>query len=233
MIIKLLKIIFMKKMYSFLMMVALIIAISTSSCNNAKEGKESNTDSNNVTTTIKMDANSANVKKYSMKSGKVTSTAEVMGLTQNMITYFDDYGAKECIETSGEMMGRKQLNRTIMTKDFIYQLDILNKAGVKTKKSEAIFGADIDFSKVDEEMLQKQKMKRTGTENFLGRTCDKYTIDNEKIKGYFLVWNNMPLKTEGEAMKMKIKIEASKIEENVSIPAEVFEVPADFKITER
>ena len=82
------------------------------------------------------------------------------------------------------------------------------------------------------DIAKEMNIKKVGTQSFLGKTCDKYTIDFKKqqMKGSYLVWNGIALKTEMTVMGMKTTIEATKIEENPTIPADKFEVPKGIKI---
>jgi hypothetical protein len=52
------------------------------------------------------------------------------------------------------------------------------------------------------------------------------------MKGYFLIWNGISLKTELEASGMIIRMKATEIDTETSIPKDIFEIPADFKMIE-
>ena len=66
------------------------------------------------------------------------------------------------------------------------------------------------------------------TEEIMGKTCDKYTMDDPalKMKSTYSVWNGIPLKSEIDMAGVKATVTTTKIEENASIPAEKFEIPA-------
>ena len=87
---------------------------------------------------------------------------------------------------------------------------------------------------MSEDMIKDMNLKKEGTEEFLGKNCEKMSIDYEKMKmkGNFLVYRSLALKMDTEMGSTKIKMVAEKFVENPSIPTNKFEVPADVKITE-
>ncbi|MGE5848117.1 MAG: hypothetical protein ACM34O_15445, partial [Ignavibacteria bacterium] len=70
------------------------------------------------------------------------------------------------------------------------------------------------------------------TESILGKTCEVFSMNNEKskLKGTVYNWQGLTLKSEIEMGGIKMKTAATKIEENIPIPSEKFEVPKDIKI---
>jgi hypothetical protein len=171
--------------------------------------------------------------KYAIKSGIVQYKTEMMGMEVMQTLTFDDYGKKEATDVEMEMMGVK-LHTVNLTKDgFIYNLDMVKKTGTKSPEIN-MANASIDFENLTEEMVKEMELKKLGTEEFLGKTCEKMSIDNKKMgmKGTFLVYKGVALKSETDLGSMKMNLLAEKFEENPTIPAEKFEVPADIKITE-
>jgi hypothetical protein len=171
--------------------------------------------------------------KYAIKSGIVQYKTEMMGMEVMQTLTFDDFGKKEATDVEMEMMGVK-IHTVNLTKDgFIYNLDMVKKTGTKSPEVN-IANASIDFENLTEEMVKEIDLKKLGTEEFLGKTCEKMSIDNKKMsmKGTFLVYKGVALKSETEMGAMKMKLIGEKFEENPEIPAEKFEVPADVKIIE-
>jgi hypothetical protein len=84
-------------------------------------------------------------------------------------------------------------------------------------------------------MVKDMNLKKEGTEEFLGKTCDKMSIDYKKMdmKGTFLVYKGISLKMNTDMGTTKMNMVGEKFTENPEIPAEKFEVPADIKITEK
>jgi len=171
--------------------------------------------------------------KYAIKSGIVQYKTEMMGMEVMQTLTFDDYGKKEATDVEMEMMGVK-IHTVNLTKDgFIYNLDMVKKTGTKSPEVN-IANASIDFENLSEEMVKEMDLKKLGTEEFLGKTCEKMSIDNKKMsmKGTFLVYKGIALKSETDMGSMKMNLLAEKFEENPTLPAEKFEVPADIKIQE-
>lgn len=77
-------------------------------------------------------------------------------------------------------------------------------------------------------------LSKQGTEEVMGKTCDKYTMDDPtlKMKSTYCVWNGIALKSEINMAGIVAKVTTKKIEENASVPATKFEIPKDIKITE-
>lgn len=171
--------------------------------------------------------------KYAMKSGIVVYNTQMMGMDVKQTMYFDDAGAKEAQEVSMEMMGVKIHTLTISKDGFMYTLDMEKKTGTKMAAN-AGMAQNIDFENLSEELVKDMDLKKLGTEEFLGKTCEKMSIDYKKMsmKGTFLVYKGVALKSETDMGTMKINLVAEKFEENPTIPAAKFEVPADIKIME-
>lgn len=207
----------------------------------ACSGGSKNTDGTENDSTKTDSVKNVEVKgKYQIKSGIITYVSETMGMKQDVSIYFDDYGSKECTETSSEMdmgiAGKVKIHNVSLSKDgYMYSLDLTNKTGTKMKANPAAQkNKDIDFSGMTDEVMKQMHIAKLGTETFLGKTCEKYSIDDPtfKMKGTYTVWNGIPLKSEIDMSGIGVKLIAKKLEENAVIPAEKFEVPKDVKITE-
>jgi hypothetical protein len=172
--------------------------------------------------------------KYEIKSGIVEYKTQTMGTDVTQTLYFDDYGAKETNEMLMEIAGIKSNTRSILVDGYMYNLDLTTKTGTKTKAFSAN-GADINFRELSEEMEKKMNLKKLGSEEYAGKNCEKFTIDYKDLnmKGTFLVWKGVPLKSEVDLSTMKTKMEAKNFQENADVPSEKFEVPAGFQITEQ
>lgn len=171
--------------------------------------------------------------KYEIKSGIVEYKTKTMGTDVVQTLYFDDYGARETNEMALEIAGIKSNTRTIMKDGYMYNLDLNTKTGTKTKALST--GTDINFNELSDEIVKRMNLKKTGSEDFAGKNCDKYTIDYKDLamKGTFLVWKGVALKSEVDLSTIKTTMEAKTFQENADIPAEIFEIPADFTITEQ
>jgi hypothetical protein len=168
--------------------------------------------------------------KYAIKSGIVQYKTQMMGMDMKQTLTFDDYGAKEATDMEMDMMGVKMHTVTISKDGFIYTLDMEKKTGSKISGK----SPDIDFENLSEEMVKDMNLKKEGTEEYLGRTCEKMSIDytKMKMKGTFLVYKGVALKSDTDMGTMKMKLVGEKFIENPEIPASKFEIPADVTITE-
>ncbi len=166
--------------------------------------------------------------KYSIKSGIVEYKTQMMGMDVKQVHTFDDYGKLEAQDVAMEMMGTKIHNKTIIKEGYVYNLDLIKKTGTKSPIN-AMTNTDIDFENLSEELIKDMDLKKLGTEVFLGKTCDKMSIDYKKMqmKGTYLVYKGVPLSMDNEIGTMKIKMVADKFVENPSIPADMFDIPAD------
>lgn len=202
---------------------AIGLMVLASSCINNKK-PNSSTESKNSTETIL-----SKKTKYTIKSGIVEYKAQMMGMDYKQLTYFDEYGGKETIELAMQMTGMDAKSITIMKDGYMYNFNPVEKTGTKNRISEKT--GNIDFQNLSKEIQEEMNIKKVGEETFLGKPCIKFSIDDKslKMKGYYLVWKGVALKTDITMSTAKIYIEAINIQENVAIPAERFEIPADIK----
>jgi len=171
--------------------------------------------------------------KYAIKSGIVEYKTQMMGMDMKQLLTFDDYGKIEMTEVIMEMTGMKTHSVTLTKDGFVYAYDLEKKIGTKNP----FYGGgsqNIDFENMSKEMISDMKLKKEGTEEFLGKKCDKMSIDYDKMKmkGSFLVYKGVALKMETDMGTVKMNLVADKFVENPEIPAGKFEIPADVVITE-
>jgi hypothetical protein len=212
-----------------------LLAVMLASCkNDAPKTDTPAEQQSGVETTAPATKEASTSGKYGIKSGIVEYTTKMMGMDVKQVIYFDDYGAKQATESKMKMMGTESHSVSLIKDGYMYSYDLSSKAGTKIKMSGPT-GADIDFRNISEEMMKKMNLKKEGEEDFAGKTCEKYSIDytDMKMKGTFLVWQGIALKTNIEMSSMKMEMEAKNIHENAVIPAEKFELPSDIKITEQ
>lgn len=175
-------------------------------------------------------------KKYDLNSGKITYSSKVMGKDVTTILYFEQNGNVECRETMFDMtvMKRKisSKKRTLIKDGYLYDLDLVKKTGTKRKitAGQSLEG-EINFRELTEKEIKKYDVKELGNENVLNKSCKKYSINSKILSGTFWVWNNISLRAEFGSGIMATSQTATKIEENIKIPVEIFEVPKDIVIT--
>ncbi len=139
------------------------------------------------------------------------------------------------MSTETDMMGNKTKQNTIIVSADGWEcvLNPADKTGVKTKS-----GGDDDESplaqlKSDDDqtfrqMIENEGGKILGNETFLGKNCItvEMTIEDHATKMWY--YKGIPLKIENNSYSM----EATSIEENVSIPDSRFKIPSDYTINE-
>jgi hypothetical protein len=180
----------------------------------------------------------SNYKKYDTKSGIVTfeTKMEMSGMTikTKSVVYFDDYGIKECEETyKTDASGKEALTDRSFVKDgFRYTCSIENKGGIKTKALG--YGVAAPFNMDEASTMKDVQFKKTGDETICGKPCESFSMVTPSGVIKMFGWNKIALKTtlDNASMKMKTETVATKVEENVSIPADKFEVPKDVVMKE-
>ncbi|MCF8378754.1 MAG: hypothetical protein K9H49_04200 [Bacteroidales bacterium] len=201
-----------------------IVVIAVVSCQNQSNSNDNNL-SNASSEKIRSEEKEKPKGRYAIKSGIIEYKTQMMGMEMKQILTFDDYGNKENTDIEMEMMGTKIHTVTITRDGFIYTLDMVAKTGTKMKG----VSPNIDFENLSEEMSREMNLTKLGTEKFLGKTCDKMSIDYTKLnmKGFYLLYKGVPLKIDAEMGSTKMKLDAEKFVENPQIPDAIFEIPSD------
>ena len=172
----------------------------------------------------------AQEKLYTVKSGIVTMEMDMMGQKVTQEVYFDDYGAKQA--TVGNFGGRKSRNivvdgSTVMVND-----------DEKTAMKMPMMGQQerVNFSNLDEKAIKKYKVKELGTETVAGKECKKYEVTlfmmGQPQKQTVCVYKGITLKSESKSDFGSMNQVATKIQENVEIPASMFVLPEGVKVEE-
>lgn len=178
--------------------------------------------------------------RYGIKSGIIYKkiTNSMMKGENTITTWFDQYGAVEVSQnyTKMEMMGQKieETTWSSMRDGMLYSYKIGQKTGTKFNISSTFDPKNVDWSKLSDDLMKQYKVEKSGTEEFLGKTCDVYTMNNTEMGmvGKYLLWKNISLKTDTKMAGMTVVEEVTKLEENVSIPSSKLELPTDVVFTE-
>ena len=137
-------------------------------------------------------------------------------------------------ETSSDIMGTKTNEKSLMIndKEYSYIINPTQKTGMKMKSDEAEENPmDLIKSQEDQtfkQMIEKEGGKIVGNETFLGKNCIVVEMnkDGQSMKMWY--YKGIPLKMTNPVFTL----EATKFEENASIPSSKFEVPKDIKFSE-
>ena len=224
------------KSISFIVILSAFLFVC--SCNSPEKGTAESKDEKKVEQTFDEDVvadRPADSKgKFLVKSAIIEFDSEIIGMKQSMTMCIDKWGELSFVEMQGELMGMKSHNISLIKDGFEYTIDMTKKTGTKKPYILKNNPEDIDFSALSPEIMKEFGMTKEGTEVFLGKKCDKYSVNNSltKMKGYYLVWKGIPLKTEVSVTGMSIKMTAKKIDLNAAIPSTKFDIPAGIKITE-
>ena len=162
--------------------------------------------------------------RYGIKSGILTQKSE-MGETT---IYFDNYGALEAQKMKMNFMGN-EMEMTILHKDGkTYMINATEKQ-VQEMTDGGMGGNSINFLNLTDAVKSANKIKEAGKETILGKECTKYTMEASQMGMTMTqtvwVWEGIALKTLTDGGQFTFGNEAVKLEENVEIPASVFEIP--------
>jgi len=185
---------------------------------------------------------SKNANKYAIKSAhiKYDLTGNITGEKE---VWFDDYGTKYYEEakttTTIEMFGIKNTeeeHKISITNDGIhYEIDMINKTGYKSKmpEMEAFRQYAENMSKEEQEKFKNDILdsfggKMVGEEKFMGKECEIMEVMGRKS----WLYKGITLKAEGSMMGVVNNEVATKIEENIDVPASRFEPTAGISYEE-
>ena len=171
----------------------------------------------------------AQVNMYEVKSGIVTMEMDMMGRKVVQEIYFDDYGAKQA--TIMEFQGKKM--RAIDVKGENVMIDDENKTATKMPAM-GMTNEKINFLDKSEKNIRKNKIKELGTETVAGKECTKYSVAvfvmGQVLKQTVWVYKGITLKSSISTDFGEMGMAATKLVEDVEIPAKTFEVPEGLKI---
>ena len=171
----------------------------------------------------------AQEKLYEVKSGIVTMEMDMMGQTMTQEIYFDDFGAKQA--TVSNFGGNKMRMLVIDGSNVMVSDD------QKTATKMPMMGAQerVNFCNLTEKESKKYKGQELGKETVAGKECTKYSVTlmmmGQPQKETVWVYKGISLKTTTNS-DFGGNQTATKIQENVEIPASMFTVPAGVKIQE-
>ena len=174
----------------------------------------------------------AQEKLYEVKSGIVTMEVDMMGRKIVREIHFDDYGAKQA--TISEMRGQKM--RGVEVDGEMLMINDAEKTAMKMPAMGMGGGSNerINFLNTDPKYIKKNKIKVLGTETYLDRECTKYSVAlfmmGQVVKQTVWVYKGITLKSSLATDFGEMVQAATKLEEDVEIPAETFEVPEGLTI---
>lgn len=222
--------------HSFLLFAAAVSAIALAACGDDGAKSDAPADKGDsaaaVATTSESSTASA-ARPFKVKSGIVESTIDLMG-EQKQTIYFDDYGTKQAIVTSMEMMGQKSESITINADGWTITYDPAKKEGTKRKAAiGATTSAVPDLSTLSDATKERYKLKEIENREIVGKDAEGYSMEAMGMPMKVWIWEGIPMRTEVTMSGDKAMVtEVKNLQVDVAVPADRFVVPADVKLTE-
>jgi len=168
--------------------------------------------------------------RYTVKSGIVTMEMDMMGQAMVQEIYFDDYGAKQA--TVSNFGGQKM--RTLVVDGSNVMVNDAEKTAIRMPMMGD--AERINFSNLTEKDIKKNKIKELGEETIAGKPCKKYSVSvfmmGQVIKQTVWVYKGITLKSSSNTDFGEMVQTATKVVEDVEMPASMFTVPEGVKIQE-
>ena len=152
--------------------------------------------------------------------------------------YFDDWGRKQAEFTNSTIKVGKYTKHSSLLKitkgDYQYIINIENNSG--TKRENPIIEKmielknQINYGDFGEQLLFVDGGFESGSDIIAGKKCKVYEFKKQNTQKW--IWNWLMLKSETNRGKIKIIVLAKNIEEDVSVPDSVFNIPQNVLITE-
>ncbi len=182
---------------------------------------------------------------FEMRSATVEYETSTVGkgvnTTGTEVFSFVDRGQKSCRRSKAtnttKFLGRTKTEETntnaIIRDGWIYTFDEKTRTGTKMSMEQVQQmaqsmgkGAQGQTARgYAKEFVENNGGQWLGTEEFLGRKCDVFTLWGFKTWAY----KGVPLKTEGTMMGITTRTVATKFDENAAVPASMFEIPDDIQ----
>lgn len=199
-------------------------------------GQKSSKNASNPDATAKeMAQEMADVKSYLIE---YKTTMDMQGMKSTTISkqWIDIKNDRLAMETETEtdMMGQKtkESGLTINKDGWTYVINLSNKTGLKMKsdgnEEDPMENIKPENEETFRQIVEKDGGKIIGNEDFLGKNCIVVEMKNEGTTMKMWYYKGIPLKMSSNIYVM----EATKLEEGVSIPNSKLDIPQGIKITE-
>lgn len=165
-------------------------------------------------------------RKYEVKSGVIEYRYPNMSRT----LWFDDYGAREATLATVEGASVK----TIRSGGFEYAIDVEGKTATRTKAK--TYNPEVpDPATLSASEKEGLKLATLPDKTVAGKVCKGLSFVREDMTVKAWQWKRITLYSETlmDGAKDPLVREVSRIETDVALPAGVFDVPADYTISDR
>ena len=172
----------------------------------------------------------AQVKKYDIKSGVITyESINSFGIKMKIVVSFDDYGMRECRDT---YLGDKLKESFFSDGKNLYRVNHMEKTAYNIGPAYRGTELRVEWTEFGTEADRKSgKYKKLPPRKIADKNCEMFEYNNGKgtITQYG-GWNKILLYMDVKMKDMETIQRALKVEENVKVPAEKFEIPNGYKI---
>jgi outer membrane lipoprotein-sorting protein len=158
--------------------------------------------------------------------------------TGDKTLYFKDWGRKQAeFSTSTIKVGRYSKDANLLklsNGNWQYIINLESKTG--TKREHPIleklreFKDQISYGEFGEQLALMNGGIETGSDPIIGKKCRVFEFKSKNSRLW--LWNWLILKSETLSGKVKINVQATSIQENVSIADSIFKPPLDVLVTE-
>ena len=180
------------------------------------------------------DVSSNSATPYSIESGIMEYTTDVLGVEVVTTIYFDDYGNREesVMFCDDAIMG---MNERTFTKDgYEFTIDLKENTATKVKLPEDMQVMNeagvLNPAQMTDDQKRMYDLKEEGSEKVLGKTCNVFsTIGLAGKRTKFYEYKGVMMKIE---MGGELVYEAYKFEENATMPEWFYEIPDGIEVEE-
>ncbi len=152
--------------------------------------------------------------------------------TGTAVHYIDDYGMKTAVYSEVTNEGEMTRGWVISSGEYQYIWDPDRPGqGMKMKNplvSRIKQSSPGEIEALTAETYEKMGMKKTGTENFLGKECDLL----KGTMGKVLIWNGVMLLIDLSMGEFRSRQEATSVKTNIPVDQKYFIVPANITFQE-
>lgn len=171
-------------------------------------------------------------KRYHVESGKVIYNVKSPEGKGTKVLIFDSYGMRESVHETLQKHGKTVKDQlTILNNGKAYAVNLLTNEAQDMSETTgmAMRLGGKDMSASGKKMLESMGGEKIGTENFLGKNCEKWQV-HTMGKTTMLIWKGLTLKTTTSVLGIKSTEEATSLKTGVSFPDSDFEPPAGVTI---
>lgn len=163
---------------------------------------------------------------YPLQTGSVEYVMSMMGAENTLTMYFKDNGNTQCSDAKISIFGMNKHTRTIINGKMVSSLDMDGKTYTQVELTDEELKKQARYLS-DETIMQEEGVKKEGDEEFLGKTCQVYSMNKDGADIKFWSWSGLMLKMETMAQGMSINLIAKSISEDAPDES-LFAIPDDF-----